>query len=782
MKKKLVAWLTILMMLITTTGSISVFADTEIDRTPPVLNNIFIEGGENVTSETETVKVHVNFVEEGTGLNEIHVFFDNEYNDYYYWEGVQGDSYGDDAMYEEPVFTGTHSYDIWIQNHFEVGTHYITEVRLVDFNGNESVYTRDRHPWVFDSNAKLVVTEKKPPVVPTVPVISKFKITPTENIDASGKFTVEFTVDSMPEANYIWRLRFNLENLATGNVNYDFEMDFKRNEITTGTYKRTFAINNTLPVGQFKVESLSIGYESCEMDGDLLEIYAYEHPEIFENSILTVTKSTLNDKPLVLTNTYVSNKDLKAPNVLKLNMDFIANGNTPYWATVSFKTAYGKEIKFETLRMKGSGDHYYVEIPMSPFVAEGPLKLYMIYIEECQYKSDLKPEYYQWYYRDDYSCFENADFNLWTEYNISYFGSLGNSKALSNVKALKAGETAVLDCRISKKVPKEMFTAIAEKDITLALVDENVQWVFNGKDITKEKCKDINVSSSIEIVSGENYGFANDKKVALLKFRDNGELPGEVEMRINHEYLAVKYNFQKEDMKVTYLADNGNAFLEDSNVDVAGDEYYEYEVDHNSTFALSKNKAKIGKTTVSPKPYCLSVIKITWKKTLGNGYYVYRSTSKNGPYKKVKTITSRTKTSYIDYDVKTGKTYYYKVKPYSKNAAFNKTAKMSDVLKTNPRLGAPQLNSVKKVQGKRQIKVAWGTINWSNANQKHKYSVYRSTKQNGTYTKIATVTSKRSYIDKNVKSGKTYYYKVKAVHTKHPSWSGTFSNVRGCKL
>ncbi len=52
---------------------------------------------------------------------------------------------------------------------------------------------------------------------------------------------------------------------------------------------------------------------------------------------------------------------------------------------------------------------------------------------------------------------------------------------------------------------------------------------------------------------------------------------------------------------------------------------------------------------------------ITWKKTpYATKYLVYRSTSKNGTYKKVAAVAS-SKTSYKDKKVSKGKTYYYKV-------------------------------------------------------------------------------------------------------------------------
>ena len=58
-------------------------------------------------------------------------------------------------------------------------------------------------------------------------------------------------------------------------------------------------------------------------------------------------------------------------------------------------------------------------------------------------------------------------------------------------------------------------------------------------------------------------------------------------------------------------------------------------------------------------------------------------------------------------------------------------------------------------------------IRWQSTSQNVYYVVYRSTKKNSCYKKIATVKNRyaTSYIDKKVKRKKTYYYKVRAYAT-----------------
>ncbi len=68
---------------------------------------------------------------------------------------------------------------------------------------------------------------------------------------------------------------------------------------------------------------------------------------------------------------------------------------------------------------------------------------------------------------------------------------------------------------------------------------------------------------------------------------------------------------------------------------------------------------------------------------------------------------------------------------------------------------APSVSCGQDIQKKVKIK-------WKKVKNATKYVVYRATKSNGSYKKIATVTG-LSYIDKKAKARKTYYYKVQAV-------------------
>ena len=77
---------------------------------------------------------------------------------------------------------------------------------------------------------------------------------------------------------------------------------------------------------------------------------------------------------------------------------------------------------------------------------------------------------------------------------------------------------------------------------------------------------------------------------------------------------------------------------------------------------------QIGNTTAKIKWYKVSNAK---------GYQIYRATSKSGKYSKIKTITSRSTTSYTNKSLTLGKTYYYKVRAYKKSGKKTKYGKYS---------------------------------------------------------------------------------------------------------
>lgn len=74
------------------------------------------------------------------------------------------------------------------------------------------------------------------------------------------------------------------------------------------------------------------------------------------------------------------------------------------------------------------------------------------------------------------------------------------------------------------------------------------------------------------------------------------------------------------------------------------------------------------------------------------------------------------------------------------------------------------------------------TISWKKVDGAYKYQIYRATSKNGSYKKVATVgSSKTSYTNSNLKTGKKYYYKVRVACKAENVTYGAFSTAKGIK-
>ena len=159
-------------------------------------------------------------------------------------------------------------------------------------------------------------------------------------------------------------------------------------------------------------------------------------------------------------------------------------------------------------------------------------------------------------------------------------------------------------------------------------------------------------------------------------------------------------------------------------------------------------------------------IVLTWKGVKGaDEYVVYRAKSKNGAYRKMFTTTG---TKYINTNAKAGTTYYYKVKAVSDSKKVE-NSKFSKIVKRTCDLKRPVATAKSKT--KKQVKLTWKRVKGAD-----RYVVYRSNAKNGTYKKIYT-TKKLKLINIKLKSGKTYYYKVKAIDKDKPAANSAFSFV-----
>ena len=140
------------------------------------------------------------------------------------------------------------------------------------------------------------------------------------------------------------------------------------------------------------------------------------------------------------------------------------------------------------------------------------------------------------------------------------------------------------------------------------------------------------------------------------------------------------------------------------------------------------------------------------------GYNIYRSTSKNGTFKKVGSATTN---SYTDKGLSKGKTYYYKVACYVNSDGKQAISAYSSVVSVKAAAPAPAQVSAKKA------KSGAAKITWSKSTGANGYEVYMAASAKGKFTKAGTISKSAtvSFTKSGLKSGKTYFFKVRAYTT-----------------
>lgn len=156
-----------------------------------------------------------------------------------------------------------------------------------------------------------------------------------------------------------------------------------------------------------------------------------------------------------------------------------------------------------------------------------------------------------------------------------------------------------------------------------------------------------------------------------------------------------------------------------------------------------------------------SSINLSWDEIRGaKEYVVYRKASGESKYTK---LTTTSKLSYKDTNIKNNKTYYYRVK-----AVNGKTTSSYDTVK-QLFLATPKLSSVKNTNTGVEIK-------WSKVSGATSYRIYR--KSGSGDFKLIDKTKKTTFTDDSAKSGTVYTYTVKACNENAIS----YYNKTGLKL
>ena len=197
------------------------------------------------------------------------------------------------------------------------------------------------------------------------------------------------------------------------------------------------------------------------------------------------------------------------------------------------------------------------------------------------------------------------------------------------------------------------------------------------------------------------------------------------------------------------------------------------------TVSAASAPKKPGATSITKKTAVYNAVTLQWKKISGaSGYEIYRADSKKGKFKKVKTITSPKTVSYKDGKLSFHKTYYYKIKVYTKSGGKKAESAFSKTVSAKTALAAPAKVSLKK-KGKTKLNIKWKKVTGASG-----YKVQYSLKKKSGFKTITIKKAKTtSYTKSGLKKGKAYYVRVCAYRTvKGKKISGKWSKTVSMKL
>lgn len=156
------------------------------------------------------------------------------------------------------------------------------------------------------------------------------------------------------------------------------------------------------------------------------------------------------------------------------------------------------------------------------------------------------------------------------------------------------------------------------------------------------------------------------------------------------------------------------------------------------------------------------------------GYELYRCSQQDGDYSKILTADADDSLSFIDNELATDQTYYYKVRAFCHCETADTYGYFTEPISGVPKVASPEV--VAASGGYRSTKVSWDAVDGASG-----YEIYRSATENGTYSKVYDFPFAEAscFTEYNLTANQRNYYKVLAYRTvDNNTYYSDFSDVQ----
>ena len=193
-------------------------------------------------------------------------------------------------------------------------------------------------------------------------------------------------------------------------------------------------------------------------------------------------------------------------------------------------------------------------------------------------------------------------------YNAAIASIITSDMSDGDNLSINASDITVTDQTKGTELSKDILNALAEKeDATLEVEADadgrGVTWVFDSDNL-KTSSKNLMVDVNVETAN-----LKNDATGMQVEFKDNGQLPGETNVRVSLTKAEVKSLGLADTDKQIYLQyynpTTGKYVQEQSGLTLMADPdqkdmyYIEIPVTHNSTFVITTSASLVGTTSTS---------------------------------------------------------------------------------------------------------------------------------------------------------------------------------------
>lgn len=165
---------------------------------------------------------------------------------------------------------------------------------------------------------------------------------------------------------------------------------------------------------------------------------------------------------------------------------------------------------------------------------------------------------------------------------------------VEQIQAAEDQAEILVDYTNDSVLKKDVFDAVKGTGKTISLVSgDGVQWIFQGTDLVNDS-KDIDLRVSMEYLtqsSGEAAEaieeLVEETKTVILRFPENGVLPGKAKIRVKTDYSMRQY-LGEEGIYVYYFDNLAKELVPIAADLVLTDDYYiEFEIEHCSYYIMT---------------------------------------------------------------------------------------------------------------------------------------------------------------------------------------------------